>query len=439
MTTMGRNRSPPAGKLRNKRQTKKARVADPLEEERSCIYVLVQDALAKEFWFAIDLNAANRKDGCGGGRAGAGLCARKLEMRYPLQGVHLVTFGSYMTLIYGLGGDILVPDPSCCSLGRQKILRSIYFYDTANPARGWVRGPDMIATRREPRHQVVDGKLCVLGGIAFSDDELDCCDQPRYVWAEYLDLSLPFSDWKWHPVDVPPGDSGGLLSEWKSLSASKFPLMKGKFDPQRHVLAHIGWPQRITVCYDVHSKLLSRVSDSGALSSYSAHAMFVDGDYVFIPDATAVLAMGVFHDDKDTRSAPWFQGFVRGMYGNCGRLPPPRFRGICPEDPDAFLLVPIAPFKYATVWSPDLKEEPCDVRLSVFTVSPPASPRLNSTTLRARFEVSDEHLPLGLPLNVRVLAAVAVLPASLSRHDLSMDAVLTEASVEKGTSSMETD
>ncbi|XP_071911489.1 uncharacterized protein [Coffea arabica] len=424
MTTMGRNRSPPAGKLRNKRQTKKASVADPLVEERSCIYFLVKEEcvrdypLEKQFWFAIDLNAANRKAGYGSGRAGTGHCARKLEMRHPLQGVHLVTFGSYTTLIYGLGGAIKVPDPSCPSLVRQKILRSIYFYDTANPARGWFKGPDMIATRREPRHQVVDGKLCVLGGVAVSDDELFCWDQPRYVWGECLDLSLPFSDWKWHPLDVPPGDSGGLLSEWESLSASKFPLMKGKFDPQRHVLAHIGWSQQITVCYDVHSKLLRRVSDSGALSSYVGHAMFVDGDYVFIPDATAVVAIGVFHDHKDARSVPWFHGFVQGMYGNCGRLPSPRYIGpdgwpIIPEDPDAFLLVPIAPFKYATLWSPHVnrdqeKEKSCVVRLSVFTVSPPASPRLHSTILRARLEVSDEHLELGLPANVRILAAVAV-------------------------------
>ncbi|KAL6523523.1 hypothetical protein OROGR_017126 [Orobanche gracilis] len=181
---------------------KKARFANPTEDRS--IYFLVNGrsgtAVREGHWYVIDIvnNDANMKD----------LRARKLDMQYPEVNATFLSFGSYGTLIYGFGGRVYVreavepasdkEDPTTVLC--RKFLRSMLFYDTANPKNGWIRGPDMIATRFDLlcTHRVVDGKLYVLGGIGLS-----YMDNSNYPWGEYLDLSSAHSFGKWHPLDFP--------------------------------------------------------------------------------------------------------------------------------------------------------------------------------------------------------------------------------------------
>ncbi|KAL3538364.1 hypothetical protein ACH5RR_001730 [Cinchona calisaya] len=169
--------------LRERQQVKKTRFFDPEEEEegreKSCIYFLVRE---KRDDFVKSVGATG---------TGTSLCARKLKEQLPIKNdedLRLVSFGSCGSLIYGLGGMLweetssYVPPP--------KYPRTTYFYDTANPAKGWFKGPDMLSRRLFQAHQVIGHKIYVLGGIREdAEDYPESGEEPFYPWGEYLDVS----------------------------------------------------------------------------------------------------------------------------------------------------------------------------------------------------------------------------------------------------------
>ncbi|GFP97106.1 hypothetical protein PHJA_001854700 [Phtheirospermum japonicum] len=114
--------------------------------------------------------------------------------------------------------------------------------------------------------------------------------------------------------------------------------------------------------------------------------VFVDGDYMVLPDSTRVLAIGAFssaetnNNNNNELSSPWFVG---GISGDNHFPPMPLDDNNFPfltidmdswycRNPCKFSLVRIAPYKYASLWSPD--EGKHSVSLSVFTICPPTSP-----------------------------------------------------------------
>ncbi|KAL6530568.1 hypothetical protein OROMI_028457 [Orobanche minor] len=391
---------------------KKARFANPTEDRS--IYFLVNrrsgTAVREDHWYVIDIvnNDANMKD----------LRARKLDMQYPEVNATCLSFGSYGTLIYGFGGRVYGREAMEPASDKEdsstflclKFLRSMFFYDTANPKNGWIRGPDMIATRFDLlcTHRVVDGKLYVLGGVGLSD-----MDNSNYPWGEYLDLSSAPSFGKWHPLDFPLSP----LPYWAGPSQfPNLPIMSGEFDSDRHMLFGIGMPGDLVVCYDVRRREFSRFFGSYVLNCYTPQTLAVDGGYVFFANGSDVLAAGVFGSGS---SSPDFDGYVEGMHRTCGRLPSPlpfiELNGgsLFPEITDAFTLLRIAPFKYATLWpyvDRDDEKKSTFVRLSVFTISPSSPVLVENDThfLRTKFDVSDECLELGLHGSAYILAAVAV-------------------------------
>ncbi|KAL6525626.1 hypothetical protein OROHE_015933 [Orobanche hederae] len=217
---------------------------------------------------------------------------------------------------------------------------------------------------------------------------------------------------KWHPLDFPLSP----LPYWAGPSQfPNLPIMSGEFDHDRHMLVGIGMPDDLVVCYDVHRREFSRFFGSYVLNCYIPQTLAVDGGYVFFPNGSDVLAAGVCGSGSSSLD---FDGYVEGMHRTCGRLPSPlpfiELNGgsLFPEITDAFTLLRIAPFKYATLWpyvDRDDEKKSTFVRLSVFTISPSSPVLVENDThfLRTKFDVSDECLELGLQGSVYILAAVA--------------------------------
>ncbi|KAL3538365.1 hypothetical protein ACH5RR_001731 [Cinchona calisaya] len=200
-------------------------------------------------------------------------------------------------------------------------------------------------------------------------------------------------------------------------------------------MSEMGWYHQITVCYDVHDKLLFRIPD--VLNFCNERPVFVDGDFLFTTKTTRLLAFGMLSLDKDKdedededeyededeveedqeeeeedRHKPWFSVTVEDFSDTSGRLPPGfidyiRENGSVIDDLSSFSLLRIAPLKYATLWS--TKQEKSCIRLSVFTVLPPSASRKGDPPImHSNIEISDEHLKLEEFVAFSIEAAIAV-------------------------------
>ncbi|KAL3534544.1 hypothetical protein ACH5RR_003005 [Cinchona calisaya] len=283
-----------------------------------------------------------------------------LNQEQPLikndEDLRFVSFGSCGSLIYGLGG--MLWETTSSYIPPPKFPRTTYFYDTANPGTWWFKGPDVISRKLSPAYQVIGHKIYVLGGIRDDpEDYPESGEEPFYPWEEYLDVSPEdLQEWRWQLLDLPHGCSGGPVSDSNLPPSADLPLIKGKFNLQRHIMSEIGWHHQITVCYFVRDKLLFRIPD--VLNFCNEHPVFVDGDFIFTTNRTRVLAFGSLSLDKDKdeveeedRHKPWFSITVEGFSDTSGRLPLGFIDYICDngsviDDPSSFSLLRIAPLKY---------------------------------------------------------------------------------------------
>ncbi|KAL3536642.1 hypothetical protein ACH5RR_000008 [Cinchona calisaya] len=130
-------------------------------DNKSRIYVFMDDVRCCETNVqVVEVNLGGVGDGVYGPSV-------RILKNFPFQPSG-VSFGSDGKIIYGVGG---IHDIGASYLNR------FWYCEISNPEKGWVAGPGMLSTRAYPNHQVINGKLYVMGGCL------------GVLLAEYLDLS----------------------------------------------------------------------------------------------------------------------------------------------------------------------------------------------------------------------------------------------------------